>query len=224
MHGRESPDNRAGHRGQLTPLDNQCPARPGNDHARQPSPPCDPNRWNCTTTPEPDRHVPDRGQACPLAMLTRRLPQKFHCPLPGGFHASSCPYRTRRQPCIAIFSIATSAATTPADAIKYRQAVMEGMSAHVTAIALINFGKVVSPGVPEVARECAGRPRRPGQGRVPGGDRYGQNRSASAIWKEQEQFNKLVSDVKTASAKLRMSWLPMTSRHGDCLQVAGRHL
>ena len=43
---------------------------------------------------------------------------------------------------VAAFSAGASAATAPADAIKYRKAVMDAMAAHVSAFVLINFGKV----------------------------------------------------------------------------------
>ena len=43
---------------------------------------------------------------------------------------------------LASLSTPTLAATAPADAIKYRKAVMEAMAAHVSAYLLINMGKV----------------------------------------------------------------------------------
>ena len=103
---------------------------------------------------------------------------------------------------VAGFSAATSAAT-PADAIKYRKAVMDGMSAHVTAIALISFGKVEHP---EYLKSHANALADLGaQAKVlfPAGTDTGNTDALPLIWKEQEQFNKLVSDVETASARLR---------------------
>ena len=43
---------------------------------------------------------------------------------------------------ITSLSAAASAPRAPADAIKYRKAVMDGLAAHVSAFVLINFGKV----------------------------------------------------------------------------------
>jgi cytochrome c556 len=103
----------------------------------------------------------------------------------------------------AAFSTVTSAATAPADAIKYRQAVMEGMSAHVTAIALISFGKVDHP---EYLKSHANALAELGsQAKVlfPAGTETGKTEALPLIWQEQEKFNKLVSDLETASAKLR---------------------
>ena len=102
-----------------------------------------------------------------------------------------------------VFSTATSAATAPADAIKYRKAVMEGMSAHVTAIALISFGKVEHP---EYLKSHANALADLGaQAKVlfPEGTDTGNTDALPLIWKEQEQFNKLVSDLETSSARLR---------------------
>ena len=43
------------------------------------------------------------------------------------------------------FASASFSATAPADAIKYRKAVMSAMGAHTGAFSLINFGRVEHP-------------------------------------------------------------------------------
>jgi cytochrome c556 len=101
------------------------------------------------------------------------------------------------------FSATTSAATTPADAIKYRKAVMDGLAAHVSAFVLINFGKVDHPEY--LKGHTAALADLGAQAKVlfPAGTDTGETDALPLIWKEQEQFNKLVSDLETSSARLR---------------------
>ncbi len=101
------------------------------------------------------------------------------------------------------FSAVTWSATTPADAIKYRKAVMSGMSAHVAAFMLINFGKVEHQ---EYLKSHANALADLGtQAKVlfPAGSDKGDTDALPLIWKEQEQFNKLAADLETSSARLR---------------------
>jgi cytochrome c556 len=102
-----------------------------------------------------------------------------------------------------VVSTAASAATAPADAIKYRQAVMEGMSAHVTAIALINFGKVDHPEYLKSHANALAELAAQTKVLFPAGTDTGKTEALPLIWQEQEKFNKLVSDVEAAAAKLR---------------------
>jgi cytochrome c556 len=101
------------------------------------------------------------------------------------------------------FSNDSSAATAPADAIKYRQAVMEGMSAHVTAIALINFGKVDHPEYLKSHANALAELGAEAKVLFPAGTDTGKTEALPLIWQEQEKFNKLVTDLETSSAKLR---------------------
>jgi cytochrome c556 len=105
--------------------------------------------------------------------------------------------------CLATSFSAVNQAATPADAIKYRKAVMDGMSAHVAAFMLINFGKVehqeqLKPHASALADLGA-------QAKLlfPAGSDAGETDALPLIWKEQDQFNKLVSDLETSSARLR---------------------
>lgn len=108
---------------------------------------------------------------------------------------------------VASFSAATqaapSAATAPADAIKYRKAVMSALAAHVSAYLLINMGKVEHQ---EYLKGHASALADLGaQVKVlfPVGTDTGKTEALPLIWKEQEKFSLLVSKVETSSAKLR---------------------
>lgn len=104
---------------------------------------------------------------------------------------------------VAAFSAGATAATAPADAIKYRKAVMDAMAAHVSAFVLINFGKVDQQ---EYLKSHANALADLGaQGKVlfPAGTDTGDTNALPLIWKEQEQFNKLIDQLETSSARLR---------------------
>jgi cytochrome c556 len=106
---------------------------------------------------------------------------------------------------LASFPAAASAATAPADAIKYRKAVMQGLSAHVSAFVLINFGKVEHQG--HLKAHASALADLGAQAKVlfPAGSDAGETEALPLIWdaKEQEQFKKLVSALEVSSAKLR---------------------
>ncbi|MEQ1800702.1 MAG: cytochrome c [Gammaproteobacteria bacterium] len=96
-------------------------------------------------------------------------------------------------------------ATAPADAIKYRKAVMEAMSAHVGAFMLLNFGKVEHEG--HLKAHTAALADLAAQAKVlfPAGTDTGDTDALPLIWKEQEQFNKLLTDLETSAGKLRLA-------------------
>jgi cytochrome c556 len=104
---------------------------------------------------------------------------------------------------IASFSSGAAAATAPADAIKYRKAVMKALSAHVSAYLLINMGKVEHP---EYLKAHASALADLGaQARVlfPVGTDAGNTDALPLIWKEPDKFSKLVSKLEKSSATLR---------------------
>lgn len=94
-------------------------------------------------------------------------------------------------------------ATAPADAIKYRKAVMSAMSAHVSAFMLVNFGKVEHKD--HLKAHASALADLGAQAKVlfPAGTDAGDTDALPLIWKEQDQFRKLVGDLETSSAKLR---------------------
>jgi cytochrome c556 len=104
---------------------------------------------------------------------------------------------------VASFSAATSAATTPADAIKYRKAVMDGLAAHVGAFVLINFGKVEHQEYLKGHTEALADLGAQGKVLFPAGTDTGDTDALPLIWKEPEQFNKLIAELEASSAKLR---------------------
>lgn len=106
---------------------------------------------------------------------------------------------------VAGFSAAASAATAPADAIKYRRAVMAGLSAHVSAFVLINFGKVEHKEHLKAHANALADLGAQAKVLFPAGSDAGETEALPLIWeaKEQEQFKKLVSALEVSSAKLR---------------------
>lgn len=96
-------------------------------------------------------------------------------------------------------------ATTPADAIKYRKAVMEGLSAHVNAFMLLNFGKVEHAGHLKAHANALGDLGAQARVVFPAGSGVGDTDALPLIWQEQERFNKLLDDLETSSGKLRLA-------------------
>ncbi len=94
-------------------------------------------------------------------------------------------------------------ATAPADAIKYRKAVMEALSSHVSAFMLINFGKVEHQGHLKAHANAIADLGAQARVLFPAGTGTGDTDALPLIWKEQDQFMKLVGDLETSSAKLR---------------------
>ena len=103
------------------------------------------------------------------------------------------------------FSSGTWAATTPADAIKYRRAVMDGLSAHVSAFVLINFGKVEHQEYLKAHANALADLGAQAKVLFPAGSNTGETEALPLIWeaKEQDQFKKLVSALEVSSAKLK---------------------
>ena len=103
------------------------------------------------------------------------------------------------------FSAGTWAATTPTDAIKYRKAVMDGLSAHVSAFVLINFGKVEHQEHLKAHANALADLGAQAKVLFPAGSDTGETEALPLIWaaQEQEQFRKLVSALEVSSAKLK---------------------
>lgn len=104
---------------------------------------------------------------------------------------------------ITSFSAAAAAATAPADAIKYRKAVMDGLAAHVSAFVLINFGKVEHKEYLQGHAEALADLGAQGKVLFPAGTDVGETDALPLIWKEPDQFNKLIAELEASSAKLR---------------------
>ncbi|MEO7387311.1 MAG: cytochrome c [Gammaproteobacteria bacterium] len=94
-------------------------------------------------------------------------------------------------------------ATAPADAIKYRKAVMSAMGAHIGAFMLINFGKVEHQDHLKAHTSALADLGAEVKVLFPAGTDTGDTDALPLIWKEQDQFKKLVTDLETSSAKLR---------------------
>jgi len=96
-----------------------------------------------------------------------------------------------------------ASATAPADAIKYRKAVMSALSAHVNAFMLINFGKVEHQNHLQAHASALADLGAQAKVLFPAGTDVGDTDALPLIWKEQDQFRKLAADLEASSAKLR---------------------
>lgn len=96
-----------------------------------------------------------------------------------------------------------ASATAPADAIKYRKAVMEALSNHVSAFMLVNFGKVEHQGHLKAHANAIADLGAQAKVLFPAGTDAGDTDALPLIWKEPDQFRKLLGDLETSSAKLR---------------------
>lgn len=94
-------------------------------------------------------------------------------------------------------------ATTPADAIKYRKAVMSAMAAHFGALSLINFGRVDLPEYAKAHASALADMGAQGKSLFPAGSGVGDTEALPLIWQEQAEFNKLVTDLEKSTAELR---------------------
>ena len=96
----------------------------------------------------------------------------------------------------------TWGATTPADAIKYRNAVMAALGAHMSAFTLVNFGKVEHQAHLKDHADAIAALAKQTRVLFPAGSDSGDTRALPLIWKEQEEFNKLVTRLETSAGKL----------------------
>ncbi len=103
------------------------------------------------------------------------------------------------------FSVATYGATAPADAIKYRKSVMDGMAAHVASFMLINFGKVEHQDYLKSHTSALADLGAQVKLLFPADSGTGKTNALPLIWKDEEKarFDTLVSDVETSTGKLR---------------------
>ena len=115
-----------------------------------------------------------------------------------------------RQNLTALLTFATLAfasnsfsATAPADAIKYRKAMMSAMAAHTSAFSQINFGRVDHQdhllGHVEALATLGSQ-----LGVLfPAGTGTGDTDALPLIWQEQEKFGQLVTATGKSTAELR---------------------
>ncbi len=106
---------------------------------------------------------------------------------------------------VTLFSAAAYADTAPADAIKYRKAIMSAMAAHVGAFLLVNMGKVEHQD--HLKTHANALADLGAQARVvfPAGTDAGDTDALPLIWQEQEQeqFKQLLTKLETSSAQIR---------------------
>ena len=102
-----------------------------------------------------------------------------------------------------LFAGFSAAAGTPDDAVKYRQAVMNTMSGHVSAISLIFSGKVEHQ---EYLLSHAEALATAGEqvGKIfPAGSGTAKSDALPLVWEEADKFQKAADAAKTATAALR---------------------
>lgn len=102
-----------------------------------------------------------------------------------------------------LLAASLASAATPEDAVKYRQAVMNTLSGHVSAISLIFSGKVEHQ---EYLLSHAEALAASGDqiGKIfPAGSATGKSEALPLIWEEPEKFQKAANAAKDATAQLR---------------------
>lgn len=104
---------------------------------------------------------------------------------------------------IASFATATPAATAPADAIKYRKAVMEALGAHVGAFLMVNMGKVEHQDHLKAHVNALADLGAQVKVLFPEGTDTGKTDALPLIWKEQPRFNELATKLEKSTAQLR---------------------
>ena len=104
---------------------------------------------------------------------------------------------------VALFPAVTYAETAPADAIKYRKAIMSAMAAHVGAFLLVNTGKVEHQDHLKAHGNALADLGAQVRVVFPAGTDAGNTDALPLIWQEQEQFMQLATKLEKSSAQLR---------------------
>jgi cytochrome c556 len=104
---------------------------------------------------------------------------------------------------VSLVSATTCAETSPADAIKYRKAVMSAMAAHVGAFLLVNMGKVEHPDHLKAHASALADLGAQARDIFPAGTDTGNTDALPLIWQENEQFQQLVTKLENSSRQLR---------------------
>lgn len=99
-------------------------------------------------------------------------------------------------------TIAT-AATTPADAIKYRKATMEAMAAHMNAFLLINTGKVDHPDHLKTHVDALAALGAEAKTVFPAGTDQGNTKALPLIWQEKTRFDESMDKLAKSTAQMR---------------------
>jgi len=101
------------------------------------------------------------------------------------------------------FTVNSTAATAPADAIKYRKAVMSAMAAHTGAFSLINFGRVEHQAHMLAHVDALAALGTQVGVLFPAGSGTGDTDALPLIWQEPEKFGQLVKASEKSTAELR---------------------
>ncbi len=101
------------------------------------------------------------------------------------------------------FSSSSFSATAPADAVKYRKAVMSAMAAHTGAFSLINFGRVEHQDHLRAHVEALAALGTQVNALFPAGTGTGDTDALPLIWQEQDKFAQLVKATEKSTAELR---------------------
>lgn len=101
------------------------------------------------------------------------------------------------------FAGTSTAATAPADAIKYRKAVMSAMAAHTSAFSLINFGRVEHQDHLIAHVDALAALGTQLKVLFPAGTGTGDTDALPLIWQEQEKFGQQLKASEKSTADLR---------------------
>ena len=116
----------------------------------------------------------------------------------------------------AFMFVTASAATTPEDAIKYRQAVMESLGGHVAAFLLIALNKVDAREYLQNHADALANLSTEMDGLFPAGSGEGDTEALPAIWDDNEKFAAAVAKMQEATSALQE-----TVRSGDPKAIMG---
>ena len=95
------------------------------------------------------------------------------------------------------------AETLPEDAIKYRQAVMDAMKGHISALSLMAFGKVDDPGFIDRHAMALASLGEELEHVFPAGSGDGETHALPIVWEEPDRFAEALREAKAATAGLR---------------------
>jgi len=92
--------------------------------------------------------------------------------------------------------------TTPEDAVKYRQAVMESMKGHIAALSLLAFGRVEDAGYMQSHATALATLGKELRVLFPAGSGDGKTHALPAIWEEPDRFAGAIDDAAASAAEL----------------------
>jgi cytochrome c556 len=103
---------------------------------------------------------------------------------------------------VALFQL-SAAAEAPADAIKYRQAIMAAMGGHIAALGLVNMGRVPHQSHLQAHADALADLATQAKVAFPANSGTGETEALPLIWQEQDRFNQALAANEKAAAGLK---------------------